>query len=144
MDIALIFLTSIGAVLLSNHLARRGPLARADLAIGLTGGLFGASLAQFLSVEGAGWSLGLPLLLTGCLALGLESLRDRPALRWYTWAEVIPRFVMLSRSETSLENRGFWRDPWPKGHPGCGLAQDDKTVKLFQPQCTSTVLSFKF
>ncbi len=25
----------------------------------------------------------------------------------------------------------------PKGTPGCGLAQDDKTVELFQPQCTS-------
>jgi hypothetical protein len=81
MDMFLIFLTSFGAAFLSNRLAQRGPLTLADIAIGVVGGLFGASLAQLLSVEGAGWSLGLPLLLAGCLALGLASLRDRPALR---------------------------------------------------------------
>lgn len=81
MDILLIFLTSFGAVLLSNRFTRRGPLALADMAIGVVGGLFGAGLAQLLSVEGAGWSLGLPLLLAGCLAIGLASLRDHPALR---------------------------------------------------------------
>jgi len=79
MDIILIFLTSLGAAMLANRLARRGPLAMADIAVGVVGGLAGLSLAQLLSVERNQWSLGLPLLLAFCLAIGLESLRDRPA-----------------------------------------------------------------
>ncbi|MFL5803230.1 MAG: hypothetical protein ACJ8CR_16015 [Roseiflexaceae bacterium] len=81
MDVILIFLTSLGAAILANRLARRGPLTRADIAIGVVGGLVGVSLARLLSVEGAGWSLGLPLLLASCLAIGLESLQDRSVRR---------------------------------------------------------------
>ena len=81
MDIFLIFLTSLGAAILAHRLARRGPLGTADIAIGVVGGLFGAGLAQLLSVEGAGGSLALPLLLAGCLAIGLESLQDRSVRR---------------------------------------------------------------
>jgi hypothetical protein len=81
MDSILIFLTSLGAAVLANRLARRGPLTRADIAIGVVAGLAGVSLAPLLSVEGAGWSLGLPLLLASCLAIGLESLQDRSVRR---------------------------------------------------------------
>jgi hypothetical protein len=77
MDAILIFLTSLGAAYLANRLARRGPFTQADLAIGIIGGLIGLGLAQFLSIEGAEWNLGLPLLLAGCLAIGLESLQGR-------------------------------------------------------------------
>lgn len=81
MDALLIFLTSFGAAWLSNRLGRRGRLTPADIASGIIGGLAGVSLAQILSVEGAGWGLGLPLLLAACLAIGLESLQERSARR---------------------------------------------------------------
>ena len=77
MDVLLIFLISLGAASLSKRLARRGPLTWADIAIAVACGLAGVSMAQLLSVEGAGRGLGLPLLLAGCLAIGLESLQDR-------------------------------------------------------------------
>jgi hypothetical protein len=80
-DIILLFLASFGAAILAHRLARRGPLARADISIGVIGGLAGVSLAQLLGAEGAGWSLGLPLLLATCLAIGLESLQDHPVQR---------------------------------------------------------------
>jgi hypothetical protein len=81
MDVLLIFLMSLGAASLSKRLARRGPLTLADMAIAVACGVVGVSLAQLLSVEGAEWGLGLPLLLAGCLAIGLESLQDRSLQR---------------------------------------------------------------
>jgi hypothetical protein len=81
MEFTLIFLSSFGAALLANRLAHRGPLAPADIACGVVAALVGLSLAQQLRVEGAGWSLGLPLLITVCLAIGLESLQERSVRR---------------------------------------------------------------
>jgi hypothetical protein len=45
------------------------------------GGLVGLCMAQLLSVEGAGWGPGLPLLLACVLTLGLESLQHRSFIR---------------------------------------------------------------
>ena len=81
MDALLIFLTSLGAAYLANRLARRGPFTLADLAIGIVGGIIGVGLAQFLGAGGAEWHLGLPLVLAGCLAIGLESLQGRSLSR---------------------------------------------------------------
>jgi hypothetical protein len=80
MDTLLIFLTSLGAAVLTNRLARREPLALADIA-GVVAGCLGVGIAQILSVEGAGRELGLPLLIAFCFPIGLQSFQDRPARR---------------------------------------------------------------
>ena len=73
MDTILIFLTSLGAAVLVNRLARRGPLTVGDIAGGIIAGGLGVGIAQILSVEGAGRELGLPLLLAFCFPIGLLS-----------------------------------------------------------------------
>jgi hypothetical protein len=73
MDTLLIFLTSLGAAVLANRLARRGPLTLADIAGALLAGGLGVVIAQILSVDGASSQLGLPLLIAFCFPLGLQS-----------------------------------------------------------------------
>jgi hypothetical protein len=81
MDTLLIFLTSLGAAVLANRLARRNPLSLADLFSALVAGGLGLGIAHLLSAEGAGRVLGLPLLIAFCFALGLQSFQERPARR---------------------------------------------------------------
>jgi hypothetical protein len=73
MDTLLIFLTSLGAAVLANRLARRGPLTVGDIASGVVSGGLGVGLALILSGEGAGSHLGLPLLIAFCFPFGLQS-----------------------------------------------------------------------
>jgi hypothetical protein len=73
MDTLLIFLTSLGAAVLANRLARRGPLTVSDIASGLVAGGLSVGIALILSSEGAGSQLGLPLLIAFCFPLGLQS-----------------------------------------------------------------------
>lgn len=74
MNAVLIILTSLSVAYLASRLSRRGPFTVADLAISLCSALISIAVVQFLSAEGAGQGLGLPLLLAGILTLGLESL----------------------------------------------------------------------
>ena len=80
-DAILIFLTSIGTAYIVARLSRRGTFGLADLVIGIFCGCACLSMAQFLSVEGAGWGSGLPLFVACALTLGLESLPHRSQLR---------------------------------------------------------------
>lgn len=73
MDTLLIFLTSLGAAVLANRLARRGRLNVGDIASGLVSGGLGVGIALILSGEGSGSHLGLPLLIAFCFPLGLQS-----------------------------------------------------------------------
>ncbi len=62
------------------------------------------------------------------LAAAVEELA---AAAEYTWAGIVPRFVMLSRSETSLEisrSKELLRF-------GCGLARDEKTSGISTALC---------
>jgi hypothetical protein len=77
----LIFLTSIGTAYLVARLSRRGSFGLTDLVIGIFCGCASLSMAQFLSVEGAGWRPSLPLFVACALTLGLESLPHRSPLR---------------------------------------------------------------
>ena len=81
MDAILIFLTSIGTAYIVARLSRRGAFGLADLVIGIFCGCASLSMAQFLSVEGAGWQPGLPRVLACALTLGLQSLPQRSPLR---------------------------------------------------------------
>ena len=81
MDAILIFLTSIGTAYIVARLSRRGTFGLADLVLGIFCGCASLSMAQFLSVEGAGWGAGLPLFVACALTLGLESLPRRSLLR---------------------------------------------------------------
>lgn len=76
MDAILIFLTSLASAYLARRLAQREPFGLPDLVIGLFAGFMSLVLARFLDSQNAGASLGLPLLLACCLALGLESLQQ--------------------------------------------------------------------
>jgi hypothetical protein len=80
-DAILIFLTSIGTAYLVARLSRRGRFGLADLMLGIFCGCASLSMAQLLSVEGAGWQPGLPLFVACALTLGLESLPHRSPLR---------------------------------------------------------------
>jgi hypothetical protein len=80
-DAILIFLTSIGTAYLVARLSRRGTFSLADLVIGIFCGCASLSMAQLLSVEGAGWEPALPLFIACALTLGLESLPHRSPLR---------------------------------------------------------------
>ena len=80
-DAILIFLTSIGTAYLVARLSRRGAFGLADLVLGIFCGCASLSMAQFLSVEGAGWGSGLPLFVACALTLGLESLPRHSLLR---------------------------------------------------------------
>jgi len=77
----LIFFTSIGTAYLVARLSRRGSFGLTDLVIGIFCGCASLSMAQLLSVEGAGWEPGLPLCVACALTLGLESLPHRSPLR---------------------------------------------------------------
>ena len=81
MDAILIFLTSIGTAYIVARLRRRGTFGLIDLVLGIFCGCASLSMAQFLSVEGAGWGAGLPLFVACALTLGLESLPRRSLLR---------------------------------------------------------------
>jgi hypothetical protein len=80
MDTLLIFLTSLGAAVLANRLARRGPLTLAEIAGALVAGGLSLGIASILADEGAGRQLGLPLLIAFCFPLGLQSFQQ-PASR---------------------------------------------------------------
>jgi hypothetical protein len=80
-DAILIFFTSIGTAYVVARLRRRGAFGLTDLVLGIFCGCASLSMAQLLSVEGAEWSLGLPLFVACALTLGLESLPHRSALR---------------------------------------------------------------
>jgi hypothetical protein len=80
-DALLIFLTSLGTAYLVARHTRRGTFSMADLAIGVFCGIASLSMARLLSVEGAEWRPGLPLLLACALTLGLQSLQHRSSLR---------------------------------------------------------------
>jgi hypothetical protein len=81
MNAMLIFLTSIGTAYLVARLSRRGSFGLTDLVIGIFCGCASLSLAQLLSIEGAGLRPGLPLFVACALTLGLESLPHRSPLR---------------------------------------------------------------
>jgi len=81
MNAVLIFLTSIGTAALVVRLSRRGSFGIADLVIAIFCGCASLTMAQLLSVEGAGGRLGLPLFIACALTLGLESLPHRAPLR---------------------------------------------------------------
>ena len=81
MNAILIFLTSISTAYVVARLSRRGTFGLADLVIGIFCGCASLSMAQLLSVEGAGWEPGLPLFVACALTLGLESLPHRSPLR---------------------------------------------------------------
>ena len=81
MDAILIFVTSIGTAYIVARLRRRGTFGLIDLVLGIFCGCASLSMAQFLSVEGAGWGSGLPLFVACALTLGLESLPRRSLLR---------------------------------------------------------------
>ena len=81
MDAILIFVTSIGTAYIVARLSRRGTFGLKDLVLGIFCGCASLSMAQFLSVEGAGWGSGLPLFVACALTLGLESLPRRSLLR---------------------------------------------------------------
>ena len=81
MDAILIFVTSIGTAYIVARLRRRGTFGLIDLVLGIFCGCASLSMAQFLSVEGAGWGAGLPLFVACALTLGLESLPRRSLLR---------------------------------------------------------------
>ena len=81
MDTLLIFLTCLGTAYLASRFAKRGAFTLADLVTGVFGALVGLSMAQLLSVEGAGGGLGLSLFFACVLTLGLESLQHRSSLR---------------------------------------------------------------
>jgi hypothetical protein len=81
MNAVLIFLTSIGTAYLVTRLSRRNSFGLADLVIGIFCGCASLTMAQLLSVEGAGGGLGLPLFVACALTLGLESLPHRAPLR---------------------------------------------------------------
>jgi hypothetical protein len=81
MDAILIFLTSIGTAYVVARLSRRGVFGLTDLVLGIFCGCASLSMAQLLSVEGAGWGLGLPLFVACALTLGLESLPHRSSMR---------------------------------------------------------------
>jgi hypothetical protein len=80
MNAILIFLTSIGTAYLVARLSRRRTFGLADLVLGIFCGCASLSMAQLLSVEGAGWGSGLPLFVACALTLGLESLPHRSRL----------------------------------------------------------------
>jgi hypothetical protein len=81
MNAILIFLTSIGTAYLVARLRRRSTFGLIDLVLGIFCGCASLSLAQFLSVEGASGSVGLPLFIACALTLGLESLPHRASVR---------------------------------------------------------------
>jgi hypothetical protein len=81
MDAILIFLTSFGTAYLGRKLTRRGAFTPADFTIGLASGLIALSMARFLSTAFVEWGLGIPLILTCALSLGLGSLQRQPLRR---------------------------------------------------------------
>ena len=77
MNALLIVAATLGTALLAARASRRRVWTPADLAIGLFAGLAGLALGPYLGIE----SLGVQLFIGCALALGLESLPARGALR---------------------------------------------------------------
>jgi hypothetical protein len=74
-----VFLASLGLAWACRRLAGGRSFRLADVAIGIVSGLVGLSVASYLNVGGAAWSLGLPLLIACGLTLGLsQSSADAP------------------------------------------------------------------
>ncbi|MEO7908481.1 MAG: hypothetical protein ABIV47_02410 [Roseiflexaceae bacterium] len=71
----LILLAGVGTAYLASRATRHDLFTLADLLIGVVGGLVGLSVGQYLGMTDASWNLGLPLLLTCGLTLGLSSTR---------------------------------------------------------------------
>ena len=75
MNAILLLLAGVGTAYLASRIARRESIRLVDLLIGVVSGLVGLSVAQYLGLGEANWNLGLPLLVTCGLTLGLSRSR---------------------------------------------------------------------